>query len=143
MQMILFFFTSNSSSQNFIMYLIEDTYYCTGLFARAYKHNQKHLQLLQGDPNSQVPSYKHVHLHHEPYTKQSVHYNYQKYCSQQQIVICFIQSEEYIVACYATEDTVRIVNWFLFTNLTTITYNTVAYFHLNSLKYTAGYSSEN
>jgi hypothetical protein len=49
----------------------------------------------------------------------------------------------YIVTCYAIDDAVRVVSWFLFTNLTTITYNTVAYFHLNSLKYTAGHSSEN
>jgi hypothetical protein len=49
----------------------------------------------------------------------------------------------HIVPCLGTWDAqfgflIRFI-----TILTTIAYNTVTYFHLNSLKYTAGYSSVN
>jgi hypothetical protein len=50
--------------------MAKGTYYCNELFARAYKHNQKLLQLFEDDPNSQIPSYKHVQLHHKPNMKQ-------------------------------------------------------------------------
>jgi hypothetical protein len=47
------------------------------------------------------------------------------------------------VTCYATGNThFELLIRFIY-NLTTITYNTVAYFHLNSLKFTAEYSSVN
>jgi hypothetical protein len=48
-----------------------------------------------------------------------------------------------IVPCLGAWDTQFGLLIHFITILTTITYNTVTYFHLNSLKYTAGYSSVN
>jgi len=70
MQMLLFFFMSNTSHKDLITYVTRGTYYCNDLCSRAFEHTQKHLQLLQGDPNSPVSSDKNVHLHREPKSKQ-------------------------------------------------------------------------
>lgn len=68
--MLLFFFMSNTSYKDLITYVMGGTYYCNDLWSRAFERTQKHLQLLQGDPNSQVSSDKNVHLHREPKSRQ-------------------------------------------------------------------------